>query len=237
MLFPSASGAAAAVARFFSATTAWWFAFRAWFILSRSSNILRLRPLSSAPAASFISSSPAAPSSGPSVVAVAAAAAVRGASEGGGSLLVDASASVRSVSAASTVFGGTAVTNPLLYPCLANFFPSSLPNCVGRNSFKRRADPVSASSCQGKRVSLAALNSSSSRRCAAARWATLACDLEAYSSGSHSPQSSISTILLVSPSLLPRSSIRFTTFIPSITLPKTTCLLSSQGVCAVQMKN
>eukprot|EP00976_Prorocentrum_cordatum_P013296 265543-Prorocentrum_minimum.AAC.3 len=28
------------------------------------------------------------------------------------------------VSSASTVFGGAAVTNPLVYPCLANFFPA-----------------------------------------------------------------------------------------------------------------
>lgn len=51
------------------------------------------------------------------------------------------------------------------------------------------------------------------------------------------PQSSTITFALVAPEPLPTPSTALTTFIPSTTEPKTTCLPSSQEVSAVQRKN
>merc|ERR1712100_809839 len=53
----------------------------------------------------------------------------------------------------------------------------------------------------------------------------------------HWPQSAITTGCDVLPSLEPTASTFFTTSMPSVTLPKTTCLPSKCGVWPVQMKN
>lgn len=51
------------------------------------------------------------------------------------------------------------------------------------------------------------------------------------------PQSTTLTCSLGAPVLEPRASICFTTSMPALTLPKTTCLPSNQGVSTVVMKN
>ena len=51
------------------------------------------------------------------------------------------------------------------------------------------------------------------------------------------PQSEICTLDDGHPLLEPVDSIVLATFMPLMTLPKTTCLLSSQDVTAVVMKN
>ena len=51
------------------------------------------------------------------------------------------------------------------------------------------------------------------------------------------PQSAMTTFLLVLPDSLPSASIALTTSMPLVTLPKTTCLPSSQLVLTVQRKN
>merc|ERR1719336_849003 len=63
--------------------------------------------------------------------------------------------------------------------------------------------------------------------------------LSSPSEGHHSscPQSAITTGLDVLPDCEPTASIFFTTSMPSVTLPKTTCLPSSQAVFTVQRKN
>ena len=55
--------------------------------------------------------------------------------------------------------------------------------------------------------------------------------------GRSSPQSPIFTDWDVRPVRLPTASIFFTTSMPWTTLPKTTCLPSSQGVATVVIKN
>eukprot|EP00409_Alexandrium_fundyense_P003343 CAMPEP_0185903476 /NCGR_PEP_ID=MMETSP0196C-20130402/2726_1 /TAXON_ID=2932 /ORGANISM="Alexandrium fundyense, Strain CCMP1719" /LENGTH=97 /DNA_ID=CAMNT_0028622539 /DNA_START=128 /DNA_END=421 /DNA_ORIENTATION=+ len=51
------------------------------------------------------------------------------------------------------------------------------------------------------------------------------------------PQSATATGLDVLPDCEPTASILLTTSIPSVTIPKTTCLPSSQAVLTVQRKN
>eukprot|EP00237_Pycnococcus_provasolii_P014941 CAMPEP_0205947938 /NCGR_PEP_ID=MMETSP1459-20131121/320_1 /ASSEMBLY_ACC=CAM_ASM_001120 /TAXON_ID=41880 /ORGANISM="Pycnococcus provasolii, Strain RCC931" /LENGTH=187 /DNA_ID=CAMNT_0053319097 /DNA_START=27 /DNA_END=591 /DNA_ORIENTATION=- len=60
--------------------------------------------------------------------------------------------------------------------------------------------------------------------------------LAAFSEGS-SPHALIMTSKLGSPDLDPHASIARTTFMPSMTCPKTVCLPSSHGVASVHMKN
>mmetsp|Transcript_2830 Transcript_2830/g.10263 ORF Transcript_2830/g.10263 Transcript_2830/m.10263 type:complete len:255 (+) Transcript_2830:3433-4197(+) len=222
--------------RFFSATTAEWFALRDWLILRRSSKSLRSRALipfvccSTLPASSSSLSSPAAtaaaspppppppPSAGTDSETAAACSVVVVV------VVVSRSASNADEPIPPRIDGGKPRPPPPPLP--------PAPAIVSR---RRRADASSGSSAPGKRVCRYASRSSCSFFFASTFSSRLGAAVAP--SGSSSPQSITVTFLLVLPDLLPSASIFLITSKPSSTRPNTTCLPSSHSVFPVQMKN